>query len=142
MILLPFSRIVESESETEKIAAAFSEMISEGDLVILNGDLGSGKTFFVKCLCSNFDIQNVTSPSFAIVNEYTGFKKIFHFDFYRIKKLYELYDIGIEDYLNDDNAIVLIEWAELWKEIIPQVHYEIKIEILNEQKRKISIAKK
>lgn len=142
MIILPFSRIVESESETEEIAVMFSEMISEGDLVLLNGDLGSGKTFFVKCLSANYGIQNVTSPSFAIVNEYSGLKKIFHFDFYRIKKLNELYDIGIEDYLNDDKAIVLIEWAELWKGIIPHEHYEVRIELLNEQKRKISITKK
>ncbi|HOI29753.1 MAG TPA: tRNA (adenosine(37)-N6)-threonylcarbamoyltransferase complex ATPase subunit type 1 TsaE [Melioribacteraceae bacterium] len=141
MIILPFSRIVESESETEEIAAGFSEMISEGDLVLLNGDLGSGKTFFVKCLCSNYGIQNVTSPSFAIVNEYSGLKKIFHFDFYRIKKLNELYDIGIEDYLKDDKAIALIEWAELWNEIIPNKHYEVRIEMFNEQKRKISITK-
>lgn len=141
MIILPFSRIIESESETEEIAAGFSEMISEGDLVLLNGDLGSGKTFFVKCLCSNYGIQNVTSPSFAIVNEYSGLKKIFHFDFYRIKKLNELYDIGIEDYLKDDKAIALIEWAELWNEIIPNKHYEVRIEMFNEQKRKISITK-
>jgi len=141
VIILPFSRIVESESETEEIAAGFSEMISEGDLVLLNGDLGSGKTFFVKCLCSNYGIQNVTSPSFAIVNEYSGLKKIFHFDFYRIKKLNELYDIGIEDYLKDDKAIALIEWAELWNEIIPNKHYEVRIEMFNEQKRKISITK-
>lgn len=142
MIILPFSRIVESESETEEIAVMFSEMISEGDLVLLNGDLGSGKTFFVKCLSSNYGIQNVTSPSFAIVNEYSGLKKIFHFDFYRIKKLNELYDIGIEDYLNDEKAIVLIEWAELWEDIIPHEYYEVRIELLNEQKRKISITKK
>lgn len=136
----PYKIIVTSEVETMNLAEEFSRIISTGDVIALNGELGAGKTFFVKSLCSNFNINNVSSPSFAIVNEYSGMYKIYHFDFYRIKKSIELYDIGFEDYINDD-AIIFIEWAEMMEEILPDRRYEIKFELLCERKREITIIK-
>jgi tRNA threonylcarbamoyladenosine biosynthesis protein TsaE len=141
LINLPFTVIVESENETEKIAKSFAENLIPGDLILLNGELGSGKTFFVKSVCNNFGIKNVASPSFTIVNEYSGDKKVYHFDFYRIKKVNELYDFGFEDYLNDINTIKFIEWANLWKEVIPKHFYEVNIDFVNENERKITISK-
>jgi len=136
----PYQKIVEYENETEEVAKEFIKVIKNGDIVLLNGELGSGKTFFVKSICNLLNINNASSPSFAIVNEYHNGKKIIHIDFYRIKKLSELYDLGIEDYFNDEN-VVFIEWAELWKEVLPSKYYEINLAILNNNKREITITK-
>ena len=119
-----------SEVETKNIAVDFAKDLTNGDVVILNGDLGSGKTFFVKEIGKLFGINNVSSPTFAIVNEYNGRLKIYHFDFYRIEKAEEIFDIGFNDYLNDNEAVIFIEWGELFPEILPGKRYEIKI-ILN-----------
>ncbi|MBS3945127.1 MAG: tRNA (adenosine(37)-N6)-threonylcarbamoyltransferase complex ATPase subunit type 1 TsaE [Melioribacter sp.] len=141
MINLPYEIIVESEKETENVAKSFSEKISPGDIILLTGNLGSGKTFFVRSFCSTLGINNVSSPSFAIVNEYEGNEKVYHFDFYRIKNLNELYDIGIDDYTNDVEAIIFIEWADLWREVIPRHYYEVQFNFIDSIKRKITIKK-
>lgn len=141
MITLPFDTVVESEIETEKVARSFAENLSGGDLILLTGNLGSGKTFFVKCVCASFQVNKVTSPSFAIVNEYVGTKTVYHFDFYRIKNISELYDIGIDDYLKNEEAIIFVEWADLWREIIPHHHYEVAINFVDENKREIKISR-
>ena len=137
----PFHKNVVSENETADIANEFSNLLLPGDIVLLNGDLGSGKTFFVKSICGKFGINTASSPSFAIVNEYHNSKKIVHFDFYRIRKVGELYDIGFEDYLMNDEAIVFIEWAGMFPEIIPRKNYEIQIKSINDSSREISILK-
>ncbi|MCX7797522.1 MAG: tRNA (adenosine(37)-N6)-threonylcarbamoyltransferase complex ATPase subunit type 1 TsaE [Melioribacter sp.] len=137
----PAEFIVKSELETENVVKLLSKVIDSGDIIALNGELGSGKTFFVKSYCSLFGVDNVSSPSFTIVNEYHGKKKIYHFDFYRIKKITELYDLGFEEYINDKEAIVFIEWAELWKDILPEKYYEIRFNFLDENSRLISIIK-
>ena len=137
----PFSQNINSLSQTDLIAANFSKIIHPGDLVLLNGNLGSGKTTFIKSVCRNYRINNVSSPSFSIVNEYTGVTRVFHFDFYRLKSAVELFDIGFEEYLNDEDAIVFIEWAELFSEVLPKRFYEIKIEQEKESDRIISIRK-
>ena len=76
----PFKTIVNSEDETRLIAEKFAEKIKSGDIIALSGNLGTGKTFFVKSIAQCFDISNVTSPTFAIVNTYNGKLKINHFD--------------------------------------------------------------
>lgn len=141
MIKLPYDIIVESEKETESVAKSFTENILPGDIILLTGNLGSGKTFFVRSFCSTLGIINVSSPSFAIVNEYEGKKKVYHFDFYRIKNLFELYDIGIDDYINNMDAIIFIEWADLWREVIPRHYYEVQFNLIDPSKRKITITK-
>ena len=98
-MIFPFYKNVDSEEETADVAKIFSRLLQPGDIVLLNGDLGAGKTYFVKSVCSQFGITSVSSPTFSIVNEYHNGRRITHFDFYRIKKVEELYDIGIEDYL-------------------------------------------
>lgn len=130
-----------SEKDTEKIAIDFIKQIRTGDVIVLNGQLGSGKTFFVKKIAEYFNIKNSSSPSFSIVNEYLGDKKIYHFDFYRINSVNELYNIGFEDYLADSDAITFIEWGDLFPEILPQSRYEILIIYNQDETRKITIRK-
>lgn len=131
----PFEKISRSESETEQIAKEFSAFVREGMLIVLIGDLGAGKTFFTKKLLHYFNINTANSPTFAIVNEYTGLIKFYHFDFYRINKAEELIDIGIEDYFSDSDAVILIEWGNLFPELLPKERYEIEIKFISENER-------
>jgi tRNA threonylcarbamoyladenosine biosynthesis protein TsaE len=112
-----------------------------GDRIVLNGNLGSGKTFFIKAALSSIGINNVNSPSFAIVNEYQKDFHIYHFDFYRLKNSSELFDIGWQDYLNDDDSIIFIEWGNRFPSILPEVRIEINIEILIGTEREFSFEK-
>ena len=123
----PYSHISNSEEETKQIAYEFADFITEGMIIILNGNLGAGKTLFIQSVLKKFQIGEVNSPTFSIVNEYSGIKKFFHFDFYRINKKNELYDIGIEDYFNDSQSIIFIEWGNLFEDILPKKRIEINI---------------
>jgi tRNA threonylcarbamoyladenosine biosynthesis protein TsaE len=137
----PCERISSSEEDTKQIALEFLSVIKNGDVVVLNGELGTGKTFFIKKIAESLGVQNANSPTFAIVNEYDSQPKIYHFDFYRINKVNELHDIGLEDYLTDSDAITFIEWGELFSEILPSKRYEIKIEEIENEKRKFRFFK-
>ncbi len=128
---LPFSKTVKSEEETAKLASEFADGISSGDVIVLNGQLGAGKTFFIKKTLLKLGVNTVNSPSFTIVNEYRGKIKYYHADFYRLKKIEELYDIGWQDYINDDEAVLFIEWGNLLPAALPNKRLEIEI-ILNE----------
>ena len=137
----PFEMILKSVQDSEEIAVKFADELKSGDTVALNGELGVGKTFFVKSVCKKWEIDNVTSPSFTIMNEYFGRRKVFHFDFYRIKKIEELYDIGFDEYVNDGNMISFIEWAYLFKEILPGKHFLIELEFTKDRQRRLIIDK-
>ena len=128
--------IVNSEEETKVLARNFASDLSPGEVIVLNGNLGTGKTFFIREAAGYFNASSVSSPTFALVNEYEGRIKIYHFDFYRINKLEELYDIGFEDYLNDNESLIFIEWGNLFSEILPGRRKEINITAANENKRK------
>lgn len=93
------------------------------------GKMGAGKTTFIKALCTQLGVDDViTSPTFAIVNEYTAGdgSPIYHFDFYRIKKLDEVYDMGYEDYFYN-GGLCLIEWPELIESLLPEDAVEVHI---------------
>lgn len=130
---------VHSEDETGKFAVEFASGLKDGDIIILNGSLGSGKTFFIREACRYFDINIVNSPTFALINEYNGKRKVYHFDFYRINKIEELYDIGFEDYFDDEESIIFIEWGNLFPEILPAKRIEINIKTGNENNRTFEI---
>lgn len=131
----PFERICKTEADTEALAFEFANSLNGGEVVILNGNLGAGKTFFIKSVCSVLGIHNVVSPTFAIVNEHIGKFHINHFDFYRINSVNELYDIGFDDYLNNNSSITFIEWGELFRDILPKKRIEIKIDFDTNQTR-------
>jgi len=126
-LVFPCLHKVYSEQETEKLAIEFSTTIISGDLIILNGNLGTGKTFFIKNVLKALNISGTSSPTFALVNEYIDDIKYYHFDFYRIEKMKELYDIGFEEYMNDEEAVKFIEWGNLFPSVLP--HRRIEIEI-------------
>ena len=102
-------------------AAAFLQTIGNAKLLAFYGAMGVGKTTFVKALCEAMGVQDVVnSPTFAIVNEYTDAQgeAVYHFDFYRIKKQAELFDLGFDNYL-DSGCFCLMEWPELVEELLP-----------------------
>jgi tRNA threonylcarbamoyladenosine biosynthesis protein TsaE len=130
-----YSRKSNSENETIAIAKEFAKLITDGMVITLIGNLGAGKTFFIKRILEDFNINNANSPSFAIVNEYYGKKKFYHFDFYRINSQVELIDIGIEDYFNDDEAVTFIEWADMFPSVIPSKRIEVNINMMENDSR-------
>ncbi len=137
----PFTIVVSNEGETSQIAREFANSVKSGDTVALIGDLGTGKTFFVKRVANEFDYSEANSPTFAIVNIYSGRIILNHFDFYRIKKLEELYDLGFEEYLMNSSSITFIEWADMFPEILPRRRFEITIKTIGGTKREIKIEK-
>jgi tRNA threonylcarbamoyladenosine biosynthesis protein TsaE len=128
-----------SELETENFAKSLLNTLTPGSIIELQGNLGTGKTFFVKAFSKLLGIDNASSPSFAIVNEYYGKCRIIHFDFYRLKKINELYDIGFEEYINDLESIIFIEWGNLFEEVLPRKRYKILFELNENGTRSIKL---
>ena len=121
--------------DTQKLGENFSKEIKSGDIVLLYGDLGAGKTTFVKGILKGFQFDSeVTSPTFSLINEYNADKKVIHIDCYREKEIERWISIGIEDYFNQSN-IVIIEWPEILETIIPDNAIKIKISHINTNKR-------
>lgn len=108
-----------SAGQTVKTGAALGRILNRGDIICLTGDLGAGKTAFTGGLAAALGISGyITSPTFTIVNEYKGRIPLYHFDVYRIADPEEMFEIGFEEYI-DGNGVVVIEWAELIKDILP-----------------------
>lgn len=126
---------ITSHSEQETIIAGkeFAKKLSRGDVLALFGDLGSGKTRFAKGISEGLGIsEHITSPTFTIVNEHTsGTIPVYHFDFYRMRSITELDEIGFEEYLYG-NGICIIEWADIVQERLPAKRYDIFFEQGNE----------
>jgi tRNA threonylcarbamoyladenosine biosynthesis protein TsaE len=138
----------QSEEETISLGSRFARRLAEGDVVALYGELGVGKTQFVKGVCTGLGVKEmVASPSFIIMNEYKGSRNglapisVFHFDFYRVKSQNEVHDLGIEEYFSG-RGICLVEWAEVAKPLLPSHRYDITFRMLeNLNAREILIEK-
>ena len=105
--------------------------MGKGNVFAFYGKMGAGKTTFIKAVCEELGVEDViTSPTFAIVNEYTDGQgnPIYHFDFYRIKKLDEVFDMGYEDYI-DSGHLCLMEWPELIEDILPDDATKVTIKV-------------
>ena len=126
-------------------AREFIENIGDHRVFAFYGKMGAGKTTFVKAICEELGVEDViTSPTFAIINEYTidhsplnNGQSIYHFDFYRIKKLEEVYDMGYEDYFYS-GALCFIEWPELIEEILPDDAVRVSISEQEDGSRLVS----
>ena len=129
--------ISRSGSETQKIAFEFAKSLQTGDVVLLSGDLGAGKTEFVKGLAKYFNIkETVTSPTYAYLNIYGDY--IYHYDCYRLSTGEDAELLGLTDYFNGDN-ICFIEWSENIEDALPNDCKRVVIEKLDEETRKISL---
>ena len=122
------------QEETYHWGERFSAILKQRDVVALYGELGSGKTVFIKGVCSGLNVHDfVTSPSFTLIHEYEGSVKIIHFDFYRLNTEREIADLGFDEYLEKE-SISLIEWAERGESLLPKECFSIYIERIIENR--------
>ncbi len=136
--------ITNSVEETLAAAAEVAAKLSAGDIILYEGDMGAGKTHFTKGIARFLNVDDeVTSPTFALVNEYSGDLPLFHFDLYRIDSYDDLYAIGFFDYLDRD-GIIAAEWSENIAELKEELGEVITvcIEKLSETGRKITVSGK
>ena len=117
-----------SQEVTIEIGKALGRLLNTGDIVCINGDLGTGKTVFTNGIAKSLGIiEHITSPTFTIVNEYSGRVPFYHFDVYRISDSEEMFEIGFEEYLYGE-GIVVIEWADIIKDILPTEVIQVTIQ--------------
>jgi tRNA threonylcarbamoyladenosine biosynthesis protein TsaE len=138
-----FKKRAKSPKETEKIASQFYNKLNWGDVVAFYGDLGSGKTYFIKTLCKKLKtVEEAKSPSFTIINEYQTVNNsyIYHFDFYRIGNEAELLNLGLDDFFYNE-YICLIEWADKIEKYLPENRWEIHLNFIKNapEEREITI---
>lgn len=133
---------IQSLEHIHEAAREFIAAMGDNTVFALYGKMGAGKTTFIKALCQELGVEDVvTSPTFAVINEYRSDiagELIYHFDFYRIKKLEEVYDMGYEDYFYS-GALCFIEWPELVEELLPGNTIKVTIEELKDGSRKLTM---
>ena len=123
-----------SELETRQIAFEYAKTLNRGDVVVLSGDLGAGKTAFVKGVAEYFFLGEVTSPTYAYLNVYGNF--IYHYDCYRLSSGEDALMLGLTDYFNGNN-ICLIEWAENIEDVLPENYKKVTITKISNTERRI-----
>ncbi len=129
--------ISNSINDTQNFAKDLAKKVKIGQTILLYGDMGAGKTTLTKSLLKELGVtSNVTSPTFTIVNEYAIKNgKVNHFDMYRLEDESEAQEIGLEEMLNDKNAINIVEWPQKASSILPEEHIKLTINILGEEQR-------
>ena len=126
-------------AETEKIGHIIGQTLVKRDIVALIGDLGAGKTCLTRGLALGSGMslpQKVTSPSYTLINEYEGYSPIYHIDLYRIDQREEIWDLGLDEYLEGE-GVCIIEWADIILQELPSHTIEIKLSWLDENRRSI-----
>jgi len=133
---------VNSLTELSSAAKALFNFSGEEKVFIFEGEMGAGKTTFIKAICKELGVEDVvSSPTFSLVNEYEAAgSTVYHFDFYRIKDIREAYDIGYEEYFYSGD-ICLIEWPERVAEILPERYIKVEIKVLSPEKRAFNFSK-
>lgn len=142
---MDLSSPIESSSVEETIETGFEfgKQLKPGDVVCLEGDLGAGKTHFVKGVASFFGIapDSVSSPTYTLIHEYSGELPIYHFDCYRLKSEQEALEIGAEEYFYGE-GVCLVEWPEIIGSLIPEEAIRVHISHISDSKRSIHIHQK
>lgn len=129
-----------SPAETEAFAASLGRTLKGGEVLAFRGQMGAGKTCFVRGLAAGMGVSGeVCSPTFALVHEYPGPITLYHFDMYRIHDLDDLYSTGFFDYLEDEQAVLAIEWSEQIAEALPEQVLFITLEATGETTRTITL---
>ncbi|MBE5817816.1 MAG: tRNA (adenosine(37)-N6)-threonylcarbamoyltransferase complex ATPase subunit type 1 TsaE [Clostridiales bacterium] len=132
-------KITTSEEETNILASQLASKLLPGAIVLLNGDMGAGKSVFARGIIQSLGYKGaVTSPTFTLMNEYPTEPVVYHFDLYRLKSYDQLYDIGYDEYIYSD-GISLIEWSEKMEHLLPENYVEIIIEKIDPTTRKITV---
>lgn len=134
---------VRNLKETQKLGKKFAKMIRGGDIILLNGDLGAGKTTFTKYVAKALGVKDeVTSPTFTIMKEYQGKRlRLLHFDMYRLEDADESTGFGFDEYVKnrDYNVVIFIEWSERVKSMLDGNYIVVDIRRIDENKRQFSI---
>jgi tRNA threonylcarbamoyladenosine biosynthesis protein TsaE len=133
-----------SQAETIQLGRKLGALLKEGDVVALVGELGSGKTWLTKGIALGLGVSPdtvITSPSFALVNEYEGRVTLFHMDVYRLESLSELLSAGLEEYLYS-RGVVVLEWADRWPEILTEQTLTVELHIIDDYRRQITLSGK
>lgn len=131
--------VSESPEKTLEIGVKLGKLSEAGFLILLMGELGTGKTLLTKGIAVGAGLEaDVSSPTFNLIQEYSGEKKIIHMDLYRLDHLEELIEIGFEDYLDNEN-IVVIEWPELAFPLLPANFIFVEIKKIDENRREIIV---
>lgn len=132
---------VKSVAGLSEVSDYILNELKESRFFAFFGDMGSGKTTLIKNICRKMQVeQTVNSPTFAIVNEYhsESYGNVYHFDFYRIKKIEEVYDIGYESYFYSDNYC-FVEWPDIIEGLLPPAYIKVEIKELEQEQRLITI---
>ncbi len=129
--------ITKTREETEAFAKRYAQTLQAGDIVLLDGDMGAGKTVFAKGVAKGLGIEEeVTSPTYAYMNDYDG--RLFHYDCYRIETVEQAERLGLADYF-DMGGICLIEWAQNIAPLLPNAVKRVQIKKLTEEEREITV---
>ena len=137
-----FTYISTSEKQTQILVQAIAQFITKDTLLLLKGDLGTGKTTLTQSIAKEIDSKlKVKSPTFVIAHEYRSEILIYHVDLYRIETKIDFYDIGILELIRED-TICIIEWPDLFIDMLPQAYIIINIEILDDTSREFKLVSK
>jgi tRNA threonylcarbamoyladenosine biosynthesis protein TsaE len=129
-----------SAKETIELGEKIGKKLAPNDIIALSGQLGAGKTTLIQGIAKGLKIEeNITSPTFIIINEHQGTLPLFHFDLYRINALDEIENLGVEEYFNK-GGICVIEWAEKLATLMPKCAHIIKITLTGENEREICVS--
>lgn len=133
--------LANSAEETQEIGFQIGKALKKGDIVLLKGDMGAGKTTITHGIVKGLGSDDfVSSPTFALVNTYYGKDfEIDHFDLYRLTDEDDLYSIGFEDFLEEDSKILLIEWSQLAERLLPQDVITVLLKATDDNTRKIAV---
>lgn len=132
-----------SAEETVRLGTAISPVVVPGDMIVLSGDLGAGKTTFTQGLAVGLGIlEPVTSPTYLLMKEYPGGRyPLMHMDIYRLEKIQEVIDLGYDEFL-DPSYVVVVEWGDMVEPLLPRDHLDVEIKHVDEDVRRITIAPK